>query len=191
MSNYFSQEVTAFHGRTTPEPGILVGYAFLITAIEKKYEINVPLPDRLAIATEKHQRYNTEQWQVFTIRHKPNNDLTSHLFFALKYEGIDLYILKKFFQYTGKEPVSSMIEGMVKKEPTSQYARKIWFIYEWLMDTTLDIPDLKTGTYVEIVNPKLQFTGSSINSTRHRIKNNLPGTPKFCPMIRKTEQIEN
>ena len=80
---------------------------------------------------------------------------------------------------------------MVKKEPTSQYARKIWFIYEWLMDTTLDIPDLKTGTYVEIVNPKLQFTGSSINSTRHRIKNNLPGTPEFCPMIRKTEQIEN
>ena len=80
---------------------------------------------------------------------------------------------------------------MVKKEPTSQYARKIWFINEWLMDTTLDIPDLKTGTYVEIVNPKLQFTGSSINSTRHRIKNNLPGTPEFCPMIRKTEQIEN
>ncbi len=53
------------------------------------------------------------------------------------------------------------------------------------MGKTLEIPDLKTGTYVEIVNPKLQFTGSSINSTRHRIKNNLPGTPEFCPMIRK------
>lgn len=191
MSNYFSQKVTTFHGRTTPEPGFLVGYAFLITEIERNLGVNVPLPDRLSIATEKHQRYNTDHWQVFTIRHKPNNDLTSHLFFALKYEGIDLYILKKFFQYDGKEPVSSMVERMVKKEPTSQYARRIWFIYEWLMDTTLDIPDLKTGTYVEIVNPKLQFTSSSINSTRHRIKNNLPGTPEFCPMIRKTEQIKN
>ncbi|MCC5918547.1 MAG: Fic family protein, partial [Cryomorphaceae bacterium] len=53
------------------------------------------------------------------------------------------------------------------------------------------IPDLKTGTYVEIVNPKLQFASASINSTRHRIKNNLPGTPAFCPMINKTDKLES
>jgi len=108
MSNYFSQKVTAFHGRSTPESGFLAGYALLITVIEGSGQ-KVPLPDRLAIITEKHQRYNTNQWQVFTIRHKPNNDLTSHLAFALKYEGIDLYVLKKFFQYSGKEPVLNMI----------------------------------------------------------------------------------
>lgn len=187
MSNYFSQEVTTFHGRITPEPGFLVGYAFLITEIEKYLKTNVPLPDRLAIVTKKHQRYNTDQWQVFTIRHKPKNDLISHLVFALKYEAIDLYILKKLFQYTKEEPV----RNMMKREPTSQYSRRVWFLYEWLMGTTLDIPDLKTGTYVEIVNPKFQFTGVPHNSTRHRIKNNLPGTPGFCPMIRKTEKIEN
>lgn len=186
MSNYFSQQVTAFHGRSTPESGFLTGYAFLITLIEKG-GVSVPLPDRLAITTEKHQRYNTDQWQVFTIRHKPNNDLTSHIAFALKYEGIDLYILKKLFQYSGKEPVLNMI----KKEPTSQYTRRVWFLYEWLMGETLEVSDLKTGTYVEIANPKLQFTSSSINSTRHRIKNNLPGTPEFCPMVRKTDKIEN
>jgi hypothetical protein len=186
MSNYFSQKVTIFHGRTTPEPGFLVGYAFLITEIEKSSEINVPLPNRLAIVNEKHQRYNTDQWQVFTIRHKPNEDIASHLAFALKYEGIDLYILKKFFQYSKEEPIISMI----KKEPTSQYSRRVWFLHEWLMGKTLNITDLKTGTYVEIVNPKLQFTGSPINSTRHRIKNNLPGSPEFCPMIRRTEKIE-
>ncbi len=70
MSNYFSQKVTAFHGRFTPESGFLAGYAFLITIIEENLERNVPLPDRLAIVTEKHQRYNTDQWQVFTIRHR-------------------------------------------------------------------------------------------------------------------------
>lgn len=187
MNNYFSQKVTVFHGKSTPEPGFLAGYAFLITEIEKNTETTVPLPDRLAIITEKHQRYNTDQWQVFTIRHQPDKDITSHLVFALKYEGIDLYILKKFFQYTKKEPIISMI----KKKPTSQYSRRVWFLYEWLMGKTLEISDLKTGTYVEIVNPKLQFTASSINSTRHRIKNNLPGTPEFCPMIRKTGKIEN
>ena len=187
MSNYFSQEVTTFHGRITPELGVLVGYALIITIIEEHLKINVPLPDKLAIVTKKHQRYNTDQWQVFTIRHQPNKDLISHLVFSLKYEGIDLYILKKFFQYTKEEPVINMIT----KEPTSQYSRRVWFLYEWLMGKTLEIPDLKTGTYVEIVNPKLQFTGSSINSTRHRIKNNLPGTPEFCPMVRKTEKIKN
>ncbi|MFT5250512.1 MAG: Fic family protein [bacterium] len=187
MNNYFSQKVTVFHERATPEPGFLVGYAFLIAEIERNTNKTVPLPDKLAIVTEKHQRYNTDQWQVFTIRHQPNKDLTSHLVFALKYEGIDLYILKKLFQYTKEEPIISMI----KKEPTSQYTRRVWFLYEWLMGEKLETPDLKTGTYIEIVNPKLQFTGSLINSTRHRVKNNLPGTPEFCPMIRKTEKIES
>lgn len=186
MSNYFSQQVTKFHGISTPEPGFLAGYALLVTIIEENGE-NVPLPHRLAIITEKHQRYNTDQWQVFTIRHKPDHDLTSHLTFALKYEGIDLYILKKLFQHTG----SGSVLQMVNKEPTSQYSRRVWFLYEWLMDEVLDIPDLKTGTYVQIVNPKLQYTCASINSTRHRIKNNLPGTPAFCPMINKTDKIEN
>lgn len=186
MHHCFSQQVTVFHGRSTPEPGFLAGYALLVAIIEEN-GVNVPLPDRLAIITEKHQRYNTDQWQVFTIRHKPDNDITSHLAFAIKYEGIDLYILKKFFQHTGSEPVLHML----KKEPTSQYSRKVWFLYEWLMDKVLDVPDLKAGTYVEVVNPKLQYTSSSINSTRHRIKNNLPGTPAFCPIINKTDKIEN
>lgn len=80
---------------------------------------------------------------------------------------------------------------MINSEPTSQYSRRIWFLYEWLIGDTLEVPDLKTGTYVEIVNPKLQYAGASINSTRHRVKNNLPGTVAFCPMIRKTERIES
>jgi len=124
MSIHFSQQVSAFHGRSTPESGFLTGYALLIAVIEKG-GTNIPLPDRLAITTEKHQRYNTDQWQVFTIRYKPNNDLISHLVFALKYEGIDLYILKKLFHYTGHEPVLHMI----RKEPTSQYSRTPRWIY--------------------------------------------------------------
>ena len=187
MSNYFSQKVSVFHERSTPESGYLAGYALLIAQIEGNTKIRLPLPHSLSIITEKHQRYNLGQWQVFTIRHKPNNDLASHLIFALKYEGVDLYLLKKLFEYSK----NSVIIDMIKKEPTSQYSRRVWFLYEWLMEETLDIPDLKTGTYIEIVNPKLQYTSSSINSTRHRIKNNLPGTPDFCPMIRKTELIED
>lgn len=186
MSNHFSQKVTVFHGRKTPEEGSLVGYALIINIIEKKSKENIPLPYQLAIVTDKHQRYNTREWQVFTIRHKPNDDLISHLIFALKYEPIDLYILKSLFEYTEKE----IVLNMIKNEPTGQYTRKVWFLYEWLIDIKLDVPDLKAGTYIEIVNPKFQYTGPVRNSTRHRVKNNLPGTREFCPMIRRTKKIE-
>jgi len=186
MSNHFSQEVTIFHGRSLPEVGILAGYALLLLEIEQQTGKLLPLPKQLAIVTEKHQRYNTEQWKVFTKRHKPNADLISHIFFALKYEGIDLLILKTIFQLIGEED----IKVAVRSEPTGQYSRRVWFLYEWLLGTKLDIPELKTGTYVEVVNPSIQYPGPTINSTRHRVKNNLPGTPEFCPMVKKSEKLE-
>ena len=84
MSNHFSQKVTIFHGRPLPEEGMLIGYALLLQVIEQQTGKLLPLPRQLAIVTEKHQRYNTPYWQVFTKRHKPNNDLIGHIFFALK-----------------------------------------------------------------------------------------------------------
>ncbi|HEC41694.1 MAG TPA: cell filamentation protein Fic [Bacteroides sp.] len=186
MSNYFSRKISSFHGRETPEEGFLAGHAMLIELLEKEYGKTVPLPDQLAIVTGKHQRYNTDLWQVFTTRHKPNDNIAGHLAFALKYEGIELYILKVLFLQIGEGPVLHM----VNKEPTSQYARRVWFLYEWLLDKRLDLPDLKTGSYVELVNPKLQYPGPPRNSTRHRIKNNLPGNFEFCPLIRRTVKLE-
>lgn len=186
MDNYFSRKVSVFRGRDLPEESFLVGNSLLIAVLEDRFDINLPIPDILAVATEKHQRYNTANFQVFTIRHKPANDLKSHLVFALKYEALDLYILKSFFRLLGKEIVLKMIE----KEPLSQYTRKAWFLYEWLLEETLDVPDLNRGAYIEIVNPSIQFTGLSVNSKRHRVRNNLPGTIEYCPLIRKTDKLQ-
>ncbi|MCB0372420.1 MAG: Fic family protein [Muricauda sp.] len=185
-SNFFSHKVTVFHGRKLPEEGYLVGYSLLISVIGNQFGTAVPLPDIMAMATEKHQRYDTHQWQVFTIRHKPKEDLKSHLVFALKYEPLDLYILKRIFELIG----DAIIHQMLKEEPTGQYTRRAWFLYEWLTGKTLDVPNLNRGTYVEVVDPSLQYAGQSENSTRHRVKNNLPGIPGFCPMIRRTEKLE-
>ncbi len=186
MSNHFSQKISIFHGRPLPEEGILAGYGLMLQKIEEQTNNFLPMPQQLAIITEKHQRYNTAQWQVFTKRHKPNDNLISHIFFALKYEGIDLLILKTLFQLIGEKD----IRDAILNEPTGQYSRRVWFLYEWLLGTKLNISDLKTGTYVEVVNPSLQYPGPTRNSTRHRVKNNLPGTPEFCPMIKKSEKLE-
>jgi hypothetical protein len=183
INNSFSQKVTAFQERTPPEPGCLVGYSALVQALELK----VPLPEILALISQKHKQYKTADWMVFTPRHQPADTLMGHLTFALKYEGIDLGVLKKIFEKLEAKEISEMIT----LEPTGQYSRKIWFLYEWLMEIKLDIPDLSTGNYVDLVDESIQFAyHGSITSRRHRIRNNLPGVRDFCPMIRKTTLLE-
>lgn len=183
-SNQFSQSVSVFHGRTLPERGIIAGYGAIIDALQ----LPVPLPNQLTIISEKRRQYQTADWQIFTPRHKPQGNLYGQLVFALKYEGVNLIFFQKLFEKLDK----TTIEYWIKNEPLGQYSRRIWFLYEWLLQIMLEIPDLKEGNYVSLVNDELQYTTSiSINSTRHRIRNNLPGTINFCPLIRKTEKLEN
>ncbi|MBT8220568.1 MAG: Fic family protein [Bacteroidia bacterium] len=187
MKNQFSQEVSAFRGRRMPERGCLVGYALLLQVIEDQTSKRLPLPAYLSMSTTKHRRYTRDNWHVFTIRHQPGDDLKSHIVFSLKYEGIDLQILKETFKLIGPKSLTQMIMD----EPTGQYSRRIWFLYEWMFIKPLDIPDLMRGTYVDIVDDNQQYCVTGKNSTRHRVRNNLPGTAEFCPLIRKTKKLES
>jgi Fic family protein len=123
---------------------------------------------------------------VLTTRHIPNDSLSGHLAFALKYEGIDLCILKKLFDQVSIEEITAL----VAKEPTGQYSRRIWFLYEWLTDLKIPLPDLKVGNYIEVLDEKLQFGTTSQSSKRHRVRNNLPGVKTFCPLVRKTVVLQ-
>ncbi|MCF8226575.1 MAG: Fic family protein [Bacteroidales bacterium] len=68
---------------------------------------------------------------------------------------------------------------------------RIWFLYEWLMEKTLNLNDLKEGNYVTLSDDNLQYTiGKGDNSPRHRVRNNLPGTINFCPLISRSEKLE-
>jgi hypothetical protein len=105
----------------------------------------------------------------------------------LKYEGINLLFFKKLFDSIDEEDVLALLQI----EPTGQYTRKIWFLYEWLMAKQLEIPDLSIKNYVSLVDEQLQFgIEEGVNSSRYRIINNLPGTRDFCPIIRKTPKLE-
>ncbi|HJV20001.1 MAG TPA: Fic family protein [Sediminibacterium sp.] len=179
----FSQLITVFHARTAPEEGYLVGYG----AIYMAYDLEAPLPAILALVSQKHKQYNTGEWIVFTPRYMPEDTLIGHLTFALKYEGVDLGILKKLFE----KLEAAQISRLIAKEPTGQYSRKLWFLYEWLMDLQLDIPDLVTGNYIDLIDETIQFAyHGAEKSKRHRVRNNLPGVKDFCPMIRKTALLE-
>jgi Fic family protein len=114
------------------------------------------------------------------------NDLLAHLEFALKYDGINLEITKAFFEQIEKIAITKY----VLKQPTGIYSRKIWYIYEFLLDDRLDIKDCQQLKYVDLLDPKIYFTSHAIKSPRHAINNNLLGNNQFCPFVRRTESLE-
>ena len=180
-SKYISREITVFHGRTTPEKGILVGYGAIIEA----YNLPVPLPNKLSLISEKKRQYGNEEWQVFTSRHKPEDTLYKQLVFAFKYEGINLLVLKKLFKILSNDEIIELVQI----EPIGQYSRRIWFLCEWLMIKKLKIPDLDRGNFIPLIDEKQQYAIKGIRSSRHRIINNLPGTHGFCPLIYRTSKL--
>jgi len=55
----------------------------------------------------------------------------------------------------------------------------------------LGAPDLKEGNYIPLLDENRQYASSkSLNSSRHRIKNNLTGNVDFCPLIFKSNKLE-
>jgi hypothetical protein len=180
-SKQFSGPVTVFHERRLPERATPAGYAALIDA----YRLQVPIPYILTAIAGRHKVIERDGWRLLTPRHAPAATLEGHLTFALKYEGLDLAVLKRLFMATGPAPV----EALVHATPTGSYARRIWFLYEWLTRATLDLPGLKKVTYVSALDPKQQWPGESTDSPRHRVRNNLPGTPAFCPLVFRTPAL--
>lgn len=180
--NDFSPPVDFLLERRLPERAAPAGYAALIDA----YELNVPVPRRLYAIGTRHRIVDENGWRLMTPRHRPDPTLTGHLTFALKYEGLDLAVLKRLFRAV--EP--PRIEQLVHETPTGSYARRIWFLYEWLIGERLDLPDADRGSYVEAVDTDQQYGVEPTNSRRHRVRDNLPGTPDFCPLVFRTDELE-
>ncbi len=179
----FSLSVTVFRGRSLPEKAAVVGYGAIIDA----FNLALPLPQKIALISEKHKIYESDDWKVLTPRHRPRETLYHQLVFAIRYEGINLLFFKKLFEKLSE----SEVEELLQIEPTGQYTRKMWFLYEWLMQKQLAIPDIGIKNYVSLVDTKLQYALSpGEKSARHRIVNNLPGTVDFCPLIRVTKKLE-
>ncbi len=179
----FSHEASVFHGKKAPEEGTVVGYAAIINAMALK----MPMPSIISLISTKNRRYKRNGWNVLTPKHKPEDNLYKHIIFALKYEGVNLLFFKKLFKNLTEQEVIELLQI----EPTGQYSRKIWFLFEWLFNKELEIPnaDVKIK-YTSLLDNKLQYTIKGKDSSRHRILNNLPGTVDFCPLLFKTEKLE-
>jgi hypothetical protein len=178
----FSGPVTVLHGRRLPEAAAPAGYAALIDA----FELATPVPRTLSAIGAHHRLVEAAGWRLLTPRHAPKATLEGHLTFALKHEGLDLAVLKRLFLATG----ATRIEAIVRAKPTGRYARRIWFLYEWLTGRRLGLEDAARGAYVPVVDPEKQYAIEGVNVPRQRVKNNLAGTPDFCPMVFRTDALD-
>ena len=158
--NHFSRVATVFQGRLLPEECALAGYAALIDT----YDLKIPIPIKLAAISLQHRQYEKNNWSIYTPRYKPKETLWSHLTFALKHEGVNLAVLNALF----KQIAPQEIEEWVRTEPVGSYSRRVWFLYEWLTETKLDLPDAKTGSMVDVLDPDQQYVGPTRASKRHR-----------------------
>ena len=168
--------------RRLPERATPAGYGALIAA----YGLTVPVPRTLFATGERHRVLESDGWRLLTPRHAPKPTLEGHLTFALKNEGLDLAVLKRLFLALGDAP----IVALVRATPTGAYARRIWFLYEWLTGRRLELPDATGGRYAEVVDPKLQYAAAGTNIARQRVVDNLPGTPAFCPLVHRTSGLD-
>lgn len=178
----FSGPVTVLHGRRLPEAAAPAGYAALIDA----FALATPVPRTLSAIGAHHRLVEAAGWRLLTPRHAPKATLEGHLTFALKHEGLDLAVLKRLFLATG----ATRIEAIVRAKPTGRYARRIWFLYEWLTGRRLGLEDAARGAYVPVVDPEKQYAIEGVNVPRQRVKNNLAGTPDFCPMVFRTDALD-
>ena len=124
--------------------------------------------------------------EIYPARYWPGDSLGDHLEFALKYDGANLAILASVFDAA---PVEE-IRQYVASAPRGKYARRVWFLYEMLTGSSLPLEDLKTGGYIDLIEPAECYTVARPRPVRRqRINDNLLGDARFCPMIRRTETL--
>ncbi len=178
----FPGAVKGFRARGAPVELTPVGYAALI----ERYQLRVPLPARLAGIQTRHLVEERDGWLLLTPRHAPSATFAGHLEFALKWEGVDLSVLKALFEEVGPAEVMAL----VRASPTGRYARRAWFLYEWLTGKALRLRDAPKVVAAPALDPEQQLTlAEGELSRRHRVVDNLPGTPAFCPLVRRTAAV--
>ncbi len=164
----------------------LAGYAFLI----KKFSLNV-LPSKHTssvshTATMHSTIQDGQEDTVYLPSYWPGDETGDHLEFALKYDGTNLGILSAVFNVVPSDEIAAWVSS----KPTGKYARRIWYLYEFLTGRKLPLPDLKKGNYTELLETDRYFTAvPGRRMQRQRIIDNLLGGKDCCPIIRRTKKL--
>ena len=126
--------------------------------------------------------------ETFVASMRPKANLRGHLVFHLKHEVLHLELLARVFSKVDPAELVKWID----EEPGGQYARRAGFLFEWLTGSELKVRAEIAGAYVDAVDEQkwvVASPGCTRSNPRWRVTDNLPGSPAFCPMVRKTEAL--
>jgi hypothetical protein len=167
-----------------------VGYLALI----QRFGLETLTPDiRSHLLDSGHRRSVTEDGrheEYYPPRDDPGDAWTDHLVFALKREGLNLEVLAALFAVVP----SGELTDFIQSAPNGRYARLAWFLFEWLTGNELPLPDLSQGNYFAIVDSARYLSARPVETgtrvRRQRVIDNLPGTPDYCPLVRRTATLD-
>jgi hypothetical protein len=163
----------------------LAGYAWL-ASVAGVSVVN-PLG---AISSIGGSRRSEPGREVYPAQYRPavgTRAVQEHFRFALAHEGVHLELLTRLFTHFG----SGFIADWLREEPTSSYARRVGFFYEWLTGKKIEEHDrVASGNYVDALDGDKYLAATTVDQNRRwRINDNMPGTPDFCPMVRLDSQV--
>jgi len=170
-----------------PRDAQLLGYAALI----EHYQLVCPPPRRLTALASVSQKSTIVregvEWLLMPrgARFRIPETPIEHLGVALKHEGVDLRVLSQLFS----RDIADELAGFIDANRGGLYTRRAWFLYEWMTGRTLRIEEPYGVQYVPLLDPTHYLVRRGSRSTRHKVTDNLPGVPDFCPLIRRTERL--
>jgi hypothetical protein len=178
-----SPNIGVFQHKTVPGGTMLAGWAALVQKLALRGPVRRP-----SCVSQQHvggSRREEGAWSIFDKRYWPGRTFADHLTFALRHEDMDLLILRRVFEAVPQ----AKVEAMVRAAPIGITARRAWYLYEILTGRTLDVDDAPSAAAVDVLDPEAYFTGKPRLSKRHRVRDNLLGTGRFCPVIRRTPAL--
>ncbi|MFZ4604285.1 MAG: Fic family protein [Caulobacterales bacterium] len=177
------QPVGEFRGLRLPEAAVLAGYSALI----EQFDLQLPLPRRLAAIGTRRAPASSEHWRILTNRQAVPGALGEHLEFAFRHEGVNLSVLSALFARIDTRD----LEVWISATPGGAVTRRVWFIYEWMTGRTLNVPAVPKIRAVPVIDREKQFgLDGGIRSARHSVVDNLPGTKDFCPLVWRTPKLD-
>jgi Fic family protein len=151
--------------------------------------LKVPYPavrSEVVAGTRKTTVTTTQVFEQYPRIYEPAKGIVGQLRFALRYEPVDLRVYKAAFMQMER----SELEQWIQNEPNGIFARRAWYLYELLTGKTLNVPDLESGRYIDLLDEDVHIVGVPTRVRRQRVFDNLLGNKDYCPLIRRTEKLQ-
>jgi len=156
----------------------------------ERLRLHVPPPYIVSIvgaAARKTETRATVTYEWYRRERDYGDDAISDLKFAMRNEPFDLCLLAAAMRTL---PQADLV-AWIASEQTSIFARRAWFLYEFLTGEKLPLPDGPAVKYAPLLDPERHIVGAfPYTDPRSHILVNLLGVQKFCPTVRRTPKID-